>query len=96
MPNYAKGIFIKKGKYSLKCSIKITDFGQWLSENTNDKGYVNIEIKERKEAGKYGDTHYAVLDEWKPDKKEEMIPGNTPAEQDKVPTGKQEDSPLPF
>jgi len=81
MANYSKGIFIKKGKFSLKCSVKTSDFLQWLNENTNDKGYCNIEIKERKEPGKYGDTHYAVLDEWKPEKKEEMIPGNTLDEQ---------------
>lgn len=74
MANYAKGIFIKKGKFSLKCSIKTVDFLEWIKENTNEKGYVNIEIKERKEAGKYGDTHFAVLDEWKPEKKEEPQP----------------------
>jgi hypothetical protein len=81
MANYSKGIFIKRGKYSLKCSVKTSDFVQWLNENTNDKGYCNIEIKERKEPGKYGDTHYAVKDEWQPEKKEEMIPGNTLDEQ---------------
>lgn len=70
MPNYSKGIFVKKGKYSLKCSVKTSDFVQWLNENTNDKGYCNIEIKERKEPGKYGDTHYAVKDEWQAEKKQ--------------------------
>ena len=81
MANYSKGIFIKKGKFSLKCSVKTSDFVQWLNANTNEKGYCNIEIKERKEPGKYGDTHYAVLDEWKPEKKEETTPGNTLDEQ---------------
>ena len=81
MANYSKGIFIKKGKFSLKCSVKTSDFVQWLNANTNEKGYCNIEIKERKEPGKYGDTHYAVLDEWKPEKKKETILCNTIDEQ---------------
>lgn len=92
MANYAKGIFIKKGKFSIKLSVKVTDFIQWLKENENEKGYVNTEIKERKEPGKYGDTHYMTLDEWKPEKKEEVLKGNDIEEQDKVPTGQD----LPF
>lgn len=74
MPTYANGIRIKNGKYSLKCGINVNQFCEFLKSNQNEKGFVNIEIKERKEEGKYGETHYAVLDEWKP--AEKIIEGN--------------------
>lgn len=69
MPTYANGIRIKNGKYSLKCGINVNQFCEFLKSNQNEKGFVNIEIKERKEEGKYGETHYAVLDEWRPENK---------------------------
>ena len=37
-----------------------------LSQYMDEKGYVKIKIKKRREVGQYGDTHYAELDTWKP------------------------------
>jgi len=51
---YAKGLWAKKPistapsfvKGSL--SIKVTDFIDWLKENENDSGYVNIDLLDKK------------------------------------------------
>ncbi len=43
-----------------------------LQQYANEKGYVNMTMSKRKEPGQYGDTHYFVLNEWKPEG------GNTP------------------
>jgi hypothetical protein len=62
---YAKGIFIKsvETKFGeiLKVSFKIEDFAKFVKQHKNDKGYLNLDIMPRKEVGKYGDTHYAIL-----------------------------------
>lgn len=80
---YAKGIYFKTVQTSfgniLKMSINSNQFKQWLDENTNEKGYSNIDILERKEVGKFGDTHYGVLNTYKPkEDKEPDLP--TPEE----------------
>lgn len=38
-----------------------------LQQYANEKGYVNMTMSKRKETGQYGDTHYFVLNEWKPE-----------------------------
>lgn len=71
---YCKGIFFKEVKTKfgsiIKASVKVNDFRDFLSENSNEAGYVNIDILPKKEVGKYGDTHYAVLNTYK--KQEEI------------------------
>ena len=66
--NYIKGIFIKEGKYDLRASINLKTFFESLEPIQNDKGYANILIKKRKEEGKFGDTHYCIENDWKPNK----------------------------
>jgi hypothetical protein len=34
---------------------------------SNEKGYCNIIIQEMKQPDKYGNTHTAIIDTWKPD-----------------------------
>ena len=68
--NYIKGIFIKEGKYDLRVSINLKTFFESLEPIQNDKGYANILIKKRKEEGKFGDTHYCIENDWKPNKEE--------------------------
>lgn len=63
---YCNAIRIKESKFGMKVSIKVDEFKQFVDLHANDKGFVNLEIKKRKEPGKYGDTHYAELDTWKP------------------------------
>lgn len=84
---YINGIFIKEGKYGLKVNIKAETFCDQIKQLANDKGYVNIEIKKRKEVGDNGNTHYAELDTWKPETK--------PVTKSEI-TEESEDNDLPF
>ena len=51
---YAKGLWVDKFKFDnggeiVKLSIKVEDFCNFIEEHMNEKGYVNIDIKEKKE-----------------------------------------------
>ena len=66
---YANGIFIKavKTTYGQLLNVSFSEGGlQELQDNKNAKGYVNITIFERREADKYGNTHYAIYNEFTP------------------------------
>jgi hypothetical protein len=45
-----------------------------LLENLNEKGYVNLNRVAKKETDKYGNTHYMVIDDWKPEEKQYSAP----------------------
>lgn len=55
---YAKGLFanpkLETAPDFLVCrlSFKTNDFKQWLDENTNEKGYVNVDILKGKDQTK--------------------------------------------
>ena len=66
MAIYIKGTKLKQSKFGIKFSGKTDDFIAQLKAITNDKGYFNLEIKERKEVGQWGDTHSLTVDEWTP------------------------------
>ena len=64
---FAKGLFAKRNEKApdfVVCylSIKSDEFIQFLKENTNDKGYVNLQVLKSREKG----TLYAVLDTFEP------------------------------
>ena len=64
---YAKGLFAKRNEKApefVVCSLsfKTDDFIQFLRENKNDKGYVNIQVLKSREKG----TIYAILDTFEP------------------------------
>ena len=64
---YAKGLFVKRNEKApefvvCSLSVKSDDFIQFLKENTNDKGYVNMQVLKSKDKG----TMYAVLDTFEP------------------------------
>jgi len=86
-----KAIETKIGKI-FKVGIKTEMLVDFLAKNSNEKGYCNIDILERKEPGKYGDTHYAVLNEYKKEDKP-MSASQIP---DKPGAVSEEDSPDPF
>ncbi len=44
-----------------------------LASNKNQKWYVNLNISERKEQWKYGETHTVTINTWQPEKKEESL-----------------------
>ena len=62
-----KGLFAKRNEKAPEfvicgLSVKTDDFIQFLKENTNEKGYVNLQVRKSKEKG----TLYAVLDTFEP------------------------------
>ncbi len=64
---YATGMFVKRNEKAPEfvicgLSVKTDDFIQFLKENTNEKGYVNLQVLKSKEKG----TLYAVLDTFEP------------------------------
>ena len=65
--NYAKGLFVKRNEKApefvmCKLSIKTDDFIPFLHENTNEKGYVNLQVLKSKEKGSL----YAAVDTFTP------------------------------
>jgi outer membrane protein assembly factor BamA len=60
----AKAIKTQYGEI-MKVSLSRSDIEK-LTANLNEKGYVNLNITERREADKYGKTHSVVIDTWKP------------------------------
>lgn len=66
---YINGVTLKKSKFGIKFSGKAEEFIEQVRANTNEKGYFNFEINERKEVGKFGDTHFLKVDDWKPEQK---------------------------
>lgn len=68
---YIKSMRYKQGKFGGKLSININNLINELNPLKNEKGYVNLNIHELREIDKYGNTHYIVLDEWKPEPKKE-------------------------
>ena len=82
--------------YLQKCSAKASKFGVKLSFNadalieqikqhTNSKGYFNFEILQRKEIGKFGDTHSLVVDTWEPTQQSQSAPVNLPDPDSELP-----------
>ena len=64
---YATGMFVKRNEKAPEfvicgLSVKTDDFIQFLKENTNEKGYVNLQVLKSKDKG----TLYAVVDTFVP------------------------------
>ena len=64
---YAQGLFVKRNDKApefvvCSLSIKVEEFNQFIEENVNEKGYVNLQILKSKDKG----TLYAVLDTFEP------------------------------
>lgn len=56
----------KKSKFGINLSGKADKVIEEIKKHTNEKGYFNFELLERKEVGKYGETHYVKVNDWKP------------------------------
>lgn len=50
----------------MNLSLKLSD----MQSISNEKWYVNMTVMQRKEVGKYGDTHYVVENDYKQKQKE--------------------------
>lgn len=75
---YVKGLFANERVTNfgslLNIDFKADEFIQWVKENTNDKGYCKITVMKAKDGGK--NSHYAVLNDWKPTDKPFAKPSN--------------------
>ena len=67
-----KQVDFKNGGHLLRFSMHAETLVKFLldqienGEFVNDKGYLSINIAERRTASEWGDTHSASLDTWKP------------------------------
>ena len=68
-PIYAPGSIKLNDKlnwFCLRYSFNAEKMIEFIKANTNEKGYVNLQIKEKREPDQWGNTHTAVLDTWSP------------------------------
>lgn len=63
---YINGVYCKKKNYGIGISGKASDLIAEIQKHTNSKGYIRLELKERREADKSGNTHYLIVDTWEP------------------------------
>ena len=95
--NYAKGLFAKRNEKApafvvCSLSIKSDEFVQFLKENTNDKGYVNLQVLKSREKG----TLYAVLDTFEPKPNTTPTQAKKVAKNDPFQNGNSRDNKMPF
>ena len=97
MEKYVKGMFAKRNEKApdfvvCSLSVKTDEFIQFLRENTNDKGYVNLQVLKSRDKG----TLYAVLDTFEP--KTTATPAQTKkvANNDPFQNGNSGDDDIPF
>lgn len=67
---YFNGFSAKKSKYGIKLSGKVEKIIEELQKHVNSKGYINLDVTERREADKYGNTHTVKVDTWQPTPKD--------------------------
>lgn len=61
----------------INVGIKATDLIEFARAHANSRGYVNLTISERKEPGKYGDTHSVKLDAYEPKQQGQGAPSKS-------------------
>ena len=75
---YTNGVYIKavKTQYGQLLNVSLSKTGiEELFSNVNEKGYANLTIAERKEADKYGNTHYAFYNDYTKEAKQDLPSG---------------------
>ena len=107
---YADGFLIKAREVTfdgtptevLSVSIKVEDFKTFLDNNANSGGWVKLDLRKRKTPSDKGQTHYALLDTWEPNKsggdsKPAAKTGGKPAAKAKAaPAPVDDDDDIPF
>tara|TARA_Y100001970_G_C14084224_1_gene776411 strand:- start:212 stop:493 length:282 start_codon:yes stop_codon:yes gene_type:complete len=86
---YINGISIKEhtfgdGNSILKVAIHKDGIKQ-LEELTNEEGWVNVDIKSRREVSEKGQTHYMELNTYKPKQGQDRSPHDPGDENDSLP-----------
>ena len=80
MSELAKGFFFDKPREGApefvkgRVSIKVEEAIEMLNQYKNDKGYVNLDLLKSKDGGKL----YFTVNDWKPEKKEELTSEDVP------------------
>ena len=74
--NYAKGIFCKEvtfksGGSMMNLSINVEAFKAWLDTIKDEKGMAKVNVSKLREVNKYGNTHCAWQNTWKPQQKQQ-------------------------
>lgn len=59
---YINSLTGKRSKYGIRISGKAEEVIAEIRKHSNDKGYINLEVKEMRQEGKNGKTHYVILD----------------------------------
>lgn len=62
----AKAVSFQSGGSLIKIGFNADMLIEFVKANTNDRGYINLVVAERREPSQHGDTHSVYLDTWKP------------------------------
>jgi hypothetical protein len=86
----------KNSKYGsfLKLSAKVADVIEFLKQHENEKGYVHMNVFQTRERKEGKNSHYCVLDTFKPDPNYNKQPEQTMSGGDSSDEGNSDD--LPF
>jgi hypothetical protein len=79
---YFNSLTGKRSKYGIRISGKAEDVIDEIRKHANAKGYINLELKELRQEGKYGKTHYLVVDTYQRDQQTEQAAPSPPASQE--------------
>lgn len=74
----AKQKTFSNGNSILTLGVKVEDLIAFARQHANERGYINLVIQERREPGKYGDTHSVALDTYEPKKREAFTAADVP------------------
>ena len=75
----AKAKTFSNGGSKLRLGVKVEDLIAFAQQHANERGYLNLEISERREVGQYGDTHSVTLDTYDPNGgKQQAAPADEP------------------
>lgn len=70
-PMSAKQKTFTNGGHVIKFGGRADKIIDWIRQHTNQGGYINFVMAERREVGQYGDTHTVSLDAYVPKPKAE-------------------------
>lgn len=62
----AKIVTFRDGGSLMKLSFQVDALIEFLKQHRNERGYINLNVTERKTPSQYGETHSVWLDTWKP------------------------------
>ena len=82
--------------FELGYSFKADQMIEFIRANTNSRGYVNLRFNERRQLGKYGETHTVSLNDYEPQEKspQPQARNTPPAAPQSVPSPQSDDVPF--